>query len=116
VYAAVIAAAALLSQLKGDVWWNGTAAWWLAARAESRLVDLTGAFLASEYLVNLVTHAIVAFEILFAVGLWFPAARRVIVPLGIVAWPLVGIVGGEPLWGLALAVLAVGCLPSDRLR
>jgi hypothetical protein len=79
-------------------------------------VDLTGAFLASEYLVNLVTHAIVAFEILFAVGLWFPAARRVIVPLGIVAWPLVGIVGGEPLWGLALAVLAVGCLPSDRLR
>jgi hypothetical protein len=106
----------LLSQLKGDVWWNGTAAWWLAARAESRLVDLTGAFLASEYLVNLVTHAIVAFEILFAVGLWFPAARRVIVPLGIVAWPLVGIVGGEPLWGLALAVLAVGCLPSDRLR
>ncbi len=116
VHAAVIAAAALLSQLKGDVWWNGTAAWWLAARAESRLVDLTGAFLASEYLVNLVTHAIVAFEILFAVGLWFPAARRVIVPLGIVAWPLVGIVGGEPLWGLALAVLAVGCLPSDRLR
>jgi hypothetical protein len=116
VHAAVIAAAALLSQLKGDVWWNGTAAWWLAARVESRLVDLTGTFLASEYLMNLVTHAIVAFEILFAVGLWFPAARRVIVPLGIVAWPLVGTVGGEPLWGLALAVLAVGCLPSDRLR
>jgi hypothetical protein len=116
VHAAVIAAAAVLAQLRGDVWWNGTAAWWLAARADSRLVDLTGAFLASEYLVNLVTHAIVAFEILFAVGLWFPTVRRVVVPLGIVAWPLVGVVAGEPLWGLAMAVLATGCLPSDRRR
>ncbi|MFM8377943.1 MAG: hypothetical protein ACKOB1_01320, partial [Planctomycetia bacterium] len=61
VHAAVIAAAAVLAQFKGDVWWNGTAAWWLTARVESRLVDLTGAFLASEYLTNLVTHAIVAF-------------------------------------------------------
>jgi hypothetical protein len=111
VHAAVIAAAAVLAQLKGDVWWNGTAAWWLATRADSRLVDLTGTFLASEYLMNLVTHAVVAFEILFAAGLWFPAARRVVAPLGIVAWPLVGIVAGEPLWGLAMAVLAVGCLP-----
>jgi len=111
VHAAVITTAAVLAQLKGDVWWNGTAAWWLAARVESRLVNLTGAFLASEYLVNLVTHAIVGFEILFAAGLWFPAARRVVAPFGIVAWPLVGIVAGEPLWGLAMAVLAVGCLP-----
>lgn len=111
VHAAVIAAAAVLAQLKGDVWWNGTAAWWLAARVESRLVDLTAAFLASEYLMNLVTHGIVVFEILFAAGLWFAAARRVVAPLGIVAWPLVGIVAGEPLWGLAMAVLAVGCLP-----
>ena len=111
VHAAVIAAAAVLAQLKADVWWNGTAAWWLAARVESRLVDLTAAFLASEYLMNLMTHGIVVFEILFAAGLWFAAARRGVAPLGIVAWPLVGIVAGEPLWGLAMAVLAVGCLP-----
>jgi len=116
VHAAVIAAAAVLAQLKGDVWWNGTAAWWLTARVESRLVDLTGAFLASEYLMNLVTHAIVAFEILFAAGLWWPTMRRMVVPLGIVAWPLVGVMAGEPLWGLALAVLSVGCLPSGPAR
>jgi len=108
VHAAVIAGAAALAQLKGDVWWNGTAAWWLTARAESSLVDLTGAFLRSEYLMNLVTHAIVVFEILFAVGLWFPAARRVVVPVGLVAWPLVGVIAGEPFWGLAMAVLTLG--------
>jgi len=116
VHAAVIAAAAVLAQLKGDVWWNGTAVWWLAARVDSRLVDLTGTFLASEYLMNLVTHAIVAFEILFAAGLWFLAARRVVAPLGILAWPLVGVMAGEPLWGLAMAVLTVGCLPSGQRR
>lgn len=109
VHAAVIAGAAALAQLKGDVWWTGTAAWWLAARADSPLVDLTGAFLRSEYLVNLVTHAIVVFEILFAAGLWFPAARRVLVPVALGAWPLIGLVAGEPFWGLAMAVLALGC-------
>lgn len=110
VHAAVIAGAAALAQLKGDVWWNGTAAWWLAARAESPLVDLTGAFLQSEYLVNLVTHATVLFEIAFAVGLWIPAVRRVVARAGLVAWPLIGLVAGEPFWGLAVAVLSVGCL------
>ncbi|NBW97228.1 MAG: hypothetical protein EBR28_10990 [Planctomycetia bacterium] len=112
VHASVIVAAAVLAQLKGDVWWNGTAAWWLAARADSPLVDLTGIFLRSEYLTNLVTHAIVVFEILFAAGLWFPAARRVIVRIALVAWPLVGLIAGEPFWGLAMTVLTLGCLPT----
>ena len=110
-HASAITAAAVVSQAKGDAWWDGSAAWWLAARTGSVASAVSGWFAASEYLTNLVTHAIVAFEILFAAGLWFPAARRVVVPLGIVAWPLVGIVAGEPLWGLALAVVAVGCLP-----
>jgi len=112
VHAAVIAGAAALAQLKGDVWWNGTAAWWLASRAESPLVDLTGVFLQSEYLVNLVTHAIVLFEIAFAVGLWIPSLRRPLALAGLVVWPLIGLVAGEPFWGLALAVLAVGCVPG----
>jgi len=113
VHAAVIAGAAAIAQLKGDVWWNGTAAWWLASRDESPLVDLTGVFLQSEYLMNLVTHAIVVFEIVFAAGLWFRAVRRPLVLTGVVAWPLIGLVAGEPFWGLALAVLSVGCWPPD---
>jgi hypothetical protein len=115
VHAAVIAGAAALAQLKGDVWWNGTAAWWLAARAESPLVDLTGPFLGSEYLVNIITHAIVLFEVVFAVGLWVPSVRRLLVTVALVAWPLIGLVAGEPFWGLALAVLSIGCWPPDSV-
>ena len=109
VHASAIAAAAALSQLKGDVWWDGTAAWWLAARRESQLVDLTGLYARSEYLMNLVTHAIPLFEIAFAVGLWPAVTRRPVARIGLVAWPLLGLLAGEPLWGLALAAI---CVPA----
>lgn len=107
VHASVIALAAVMAQLKGDVWWDGTAAWWLAARAESRLVDLTSAYAGSTYLMNLATHAIPAFEAAFAVGLWSSAVRLVVARLGLVAWPAVGVLVGEPFWGLAMAVFAM---------
>lgn len=105
VYGSAITLAALLSQLKGDAWWNGTAAWWLASRAGA--VDLRSAYLRSEYLMNLVTHAIVAFEILFAAGVWFDATRRTVARIALVAWPVIGLLAGEPLWGLAMGALAV---------
>lgn len=105
VHASAITLAAVLAQLKGDAWWNGTAAWWLASRAGA--IDLRGAYLSSEYLMNVVTHAIVAFEILFAVGVWFAATRRTVARIALVAWPVIGLLGGEPLWGLAMATFAV---------
>jgi hypothetical protein len=108
VHAAAITLGVLLAQLKGEVWWNGTAAWWLAAGAGGRLVDPTPLYRGSEYLVNLVSHAIVAFEILFAAGLWFDAVRRPVCRAGLIAWPVVGLLAGEPFWGLAMAIF---CLP-----
>ena len=48
----------------------------------STLIDLTGLYRGSEYLMNLVTHAIVGFEILFAGGLWFHATRRLVAEEG----------------------------------
>ena len=105
VHASVITLAAILAQLKGDAWWNGTAAWWLASRTGA--VDLRAAYLGSEYLMNLVTHAIVVFEILFAAGIWFTVTRRTVARLALVAWPVIGLLAGEPLWGLAMAVFAV---------
>jgi len=105
VHASAITLAALLAQLKGDAWWNGTAAWWLASRAGA--IDLRGGYQGSEYLMNLVTHAIVAFEILFALGIWFGVTRRTVARIALVAWPVIGLLAGEPLWGLAMAIFAV---------
>jgi hypothetical protein len=107
VHAAAIAAAGLFAQLKGDVWWDGSAAWWLAARPESRLVDLTGLLARSEYLTNLVTHGITVFEAVFAAGLWFAATQVPLARAGLVVWPLVGLFAGEPSWGCTMAIFCV---------
>ena len=112
VHAAAIALGAVLAQLKGDAWWNGTAAWWLAAREGSRVVDLTGLFGRSEFLTNAITHTITGFEVAFAVGIWFSATQQTFARLGLVAWPLIGILAGEPLWGLVMGVYAAGV--ADR--
>ena len=116
VHASVIAAAAVLAQLKGDVWWDGSAAWWLAAKSESRLVDLTGVLAQSEYVMNLLTHAITLFEIVFAIGLWCAPTQRIVALAGLVAWPLIGGLAGEPLWGLTMAIVSLACVPWASKR
>jgi hypothetical protein len=114
VHAAVIAAAAAVAQLKGDVWWDGTAAWWLATRSGSRAVDLTGLLARSEYITNFITHAIPLWELIFAAGVWFVPLRRLLAPAALVAWPFIGIFAGEPYWGLAMAVLSAAFV--DRFK
>jgi hypothetical protein len=114
VHATAITLGMLLAQLKGDVWWNGTAAWWMAVARDAPLVDLTGVYRRSEYLTNAVTHGIVAFEILFAIGLWFHVSRQVVSRAGLVAWPLIGFLAGEPFFGFAMAIFCVAWAGSPR--
>ena len=114
IHATAITVAVLLSQLKGDVWWDGTAAWWLTNRP-SQLLNLTDLFRRSEYLMNLATHATVAFEAAFAVGIWFAASRRSLARAGLLAWPLIGLLAGEPFWGAAMAIFCVPDAVASRL-
>lgn len=107
VHLSAIAAAAAIAQLKGDCWWNGQASWQLATSAGSRLGGLVPLLAASDYLGDLITHAIPAFEILLAVGIWGPLLRRPLARASLVAWPLIGLLAGEPWWGAAMAALAV---------
>jgi len=107
VHATAIAAAAVLAQFKGDVWWNGLAAWYLAASPRSGAGDLLPLLERSEYLTNLFTHGVTAFEIFFAIGLWCGPTQRFVARIGLIGWPLVGLLAGEPLWGLAMALFAL---------
>ena len=107
VYATAITVAALLAQLKGDAWWDGLAAWYLAAGPRSGAAGLVPLLERSEYLTNLLTHGVTAFEIIFAIGLWCGPTQQFVARVGLVGWPLVGLLAGEPLWGLAMALLAL---------
>ena len=107
VYASAITLAALLAQFKGDVWWNGLAAWYLAAGPRGGAAGLMPLLDRSEYLTNLLTHGVTAFEIVYAIGLWFAPTQRLVARIGLVGWPLVGLLAGEPVWGLAMALFAL---------
>ncbi|MFO0819887.1 MAG: hypothetical protein U1A77_18200 [Pirellulales bacterium] len=93
-----------LSQLGGAygaensaTWWRGEALWWLIAKSESRIVDLT--FLSSVtagYLVNAWTHAIVFGELAFGLLVWKPSIRPLMLALAALGWislaPVTGLV------------------------
>ena len=107
VHATAIAVGAVLAQLKGDAWWNGLAAWYLATGPRSGAAGLVPLLERSEYLTNLLTHGVTAFEILFAIGLWCGPTQQLVARVGLVGWPLVGLLAGEPLWGLTMALFAL---------
>jgi hypothetical protein len=107
VHAAAIPAAVAIAQLKEGVWWDGSAAWYLVAAAEGLRGRIAGLLAESEYLTNLVTHAISGLAIASAIGIWFGPTQRVLARIAVVAWPVVGGLAGEPLWGLTLALFFV---------
>jgi hypothetical protein len=107
VHAAAITAAVAIAQLKESAWWEGSAAWYLVAAAAGLRGALAGLFAESEYLTNLVTHAITVLAIVSALGIWFAPTQRLVARIAVVAWPLVGFLAGEPLWGLTLALFFV---------
>jgi hypothetical protein len=82
-----------LTMLAGQPWWNGEALWLLAARPESRLMDLT--FLHQyPYAINLWTHAVVGFELLFGILIWNRTARPLLLGLAVVIWASLALVTG----------------------
>jgi hypothetical protein len=107
VYATAITVAALLAQLKGDVWWDGLAAWYLAAGPRGEAAALLPYLERSEYLTNLLTHGVTTFEIVSMIGLWCGPTQRLAARIGLVGWPLLGLLAGEPFWGLAMALFAL---------
>jgi hypothetical protein len=111
----VITLATLLAQLKGDVWWDGSAVWWLAGR-QAPALQFQPLYRRSEYLMNGTTHAVTLFEALFAAGLGVPGLRRAVGWMGVGLWPVVGMLAGEPWWGAAMAAfaVAVAVVPIDR--
>ena len=119
VHLVLVFAAMAIAQLQGDKWWQGTAVWWLMARPESRLVDLTGLSsvgMAFEYLVNLLTYAIVLYELCFAVLIWNPVARPILLLMGIFVWGGLALIGGSVSFCVLMFVATLAFLRPETLR
>ena len=107
----ILLAAGVCSQLASFNWWQGDAVWWLAASGRSNLLSLPllGGKL---WLINLLTHAMVASQIL---ALWL-ISTTVARPLGILFGALaclgIGLIADQLLY----AMLMGSCLLAFQLR
>lgn len=81
-----------LAKISGDVWWAGDAVWWLIARPESRLIDLSGLLAGHPYLLNFWTHGIVLFEFTFPVLVWNQLARPAMLFLAVLHWTMLAVI------------------------
>ena len=70
-----------LAKLQGPSWWDGTAIWKTMATGEFVMLDFT-ALAAWPVLINLVTHASLALELLYPVLVWVKMVR----PLVLAGW------------------------------
>jgi hypothetical protein len=110
-----------LSKLMSDAWWNGTGVWWLMARPESRLIDLTGMATwniggtpVGIYLINLWTHAIVVFELAFPLLVWNRLVRPLLLGWSLVHWAGIAILLGQPLLALTMIGANAAFLDAER--
>lgn len=117
VHLAMLIAVMGFSKLIGDTetWWRGTGIWWLIARPDSRLIDLTSLH-SMGYVVNLWTHAILAFEFLFPVLIWMPLLRPLLIGVGAAIWLSVALVTGDLPLALSMMAAVVAFIPGESLR
>jgi hypothetical protein len=104
-----------ISKLQGPSWWTGDAMWRAFANLEYQSLDMT--WLAwHPWLVNLMTHVSVLWEISFCVLIWKPRWRPLML-VGAVVLHL-GIGACLAMWTFGLIML-VGCaafLPNEPVR
>lgn len=104
-----------LSKLFAGSWWNGTAVWFLIVRSESRLVDLTSLH-SHPFLVNFWTHAIVLFELAFAVLIWVRLARPLLLVLAVFVLGSVTVLTGQTTLLVLMLTANLAFVPADVLR
>ena len=106
-----------ISQLGINAWWEGTATWWIMARPEARLLDLTFiSRLGSNLPIHAWTYAIVLFELAFAALVWNRLLRPLILALSLVFWLSLAVITGLVPWCLLMLAAGVVFVSPEMLK
>jgi hypothetical protein len=97
-------------------WWMGEAVWWLAARPGAPMADLSGILGSSSVLVNLWTMAIVAFELGFAIFVWVPATRPLVLAIAAPMWLSLAVITGLAPFCLMMLIGNLAFFQPETLR
>ena len=104
-----------ISKLQGEAWWNGEAMWRAFANLEYQSTDMT--WLAwHPWLVNLMTHVSVLWEISFCVLIWQPRLRPLVLAGAVVLHVGIGACLGMWTFGLIMLVGCASFLPDEAVR
>jgi hypothetical protein len=114
VHLCVIYIFACLSKLQGESWWNGTAIWQAVANLEYQSRDMTW-LAAYPWLVNLLTHATIAWEMTFWALVWRPMLRPFVLLVGTAIHLGIGAFMGMWTFGLAVIFAYVAFLPGKPI-
>jgi hypothetical protein len=104
-----------ITKLQGPAWWSGDAMWLALANYEYQAADTTW-FAWHPWLLNLITHFTVMWEMSFCVLVWVPMLRPLVLAGAVLLHAGIGAFMG--LWTFSMIML-VGCasfLPSDGVR
>jgi hypothetical protein len=104
-----------LNMLANDTWWAGEGVWWLIARTESRLVDLTR-LAHAPLVVNFWSHAIVAYLLLFGLLAWNRLARPILLSLGVFIWVSLALVTGLVAWCATMLIASLAFIEPHPIR
>jgi hypothetical protein len=103
------------SKLLGTAWWNGTAMWLAFANFEYQSTDMT--WLAGHpWIVDLMTHGTVAWELTFWALIWRPFWRLLVLAGAVVTHVGIGAVLGMWTFGLIMLVGNVAFLKREEIR
>jgi hypothetical protein len=103
------------SKLSSEVWWIGTGMWWLMARPESRLVDVTWLY-KSPKLIDAWTHVVVLFELGFPLLIWIPLARPLLLGIGVFVWASIAMVTGDITFALMMGIASMAFISPATLQ
>jgi hypothetical protein len=104
-----------IGKLSSEVWWDGLAVWWLIAKPESRLVDLTWLH-AAPMVVYAWTNFIMIFQAAFPILVWNRLARPLMLGLSIIVWASLAPITGLLTFSLLMMVLNLAFVPPQVVR
>jgi hypothetical protein len=115
VHLCVIYIFACHSKLLGESWWNGQAIWQAVSNLEYQSADLTG-LAWYPWLVNLLTHVTVVWEMTFWALVWRPLCRPVVLLIGVAIHLGIGAFMGMWTFGLAVIFMYVCFVPGTTIN
>lgn len=100
----------------GEVWFNGDAVWRMAAKPESRLIDLTGLLYNHPFVYQGWSHLIVLFELAFGILIWQRRARPLLLALSVMHWAGLAILTGDVPFCLLMLALGLAFVRPESMR